>query len=64
MKNQPNKNHIFFRNLVVLSSIGIHDIEKEKPQRVIINAKLILDDPNTDLAIIKAEINITPINLI
>ena len=43
MKNQPNKNHIFFRNLVVLSSIGIHDIEKEKPQRVIINAKLILD---------------------
>ena len=38
--------------------IEIRDINGNK-----FNAKLILDDPNTDLAIIKAEIDITPINI-
>ena len=38
--------------------LEIRDINGNK-----FNAKLILDDPNTDLAIIKAEIDITPINI-
>ena len=38
--------------------IEIRDINGNK-----FNAKLILDDPNTDLAIIKAKIDITPINI-
>ena len=59
---------------IVISSLGhiltaSHVVKKAKTIEIRdINgnkfiAKLILDDPNTDLAIIKAEIDITPINI-
>ena len=52
--------HILTASHVVkkAKSIEIRDINGNK-----FIAKLILDDPNTDLAIIKAEIDITPINI-
>ncbi len=42
MKSHNPQNLIFFRNLIVQSSIGVHDEEKQNSQRVIINLELTL----------------------
>ena len=39
-----NQTYIYFRNLIVFSSIGIHDIEKTERQRVLLNVKLYLEN--------------------
>ena len=44
MQQSVTNTFIFFRNFVVLASIGIHDEEKVKPQRVFLNVKLFIDN--------------------
>ncbi len=43
MKTKTDATHIFFRNLVVVASIGIHEVEKKHRQRILLNIKIFLN---------------------
>ena len=38
------KQEIFFKNIELMCNIGVYKHEKEKPQRVIVNIKILLSD--------------------
>ena len=38
------KQEIFFKNIELMRNIGVYKHEKEKPQRVIVNIKILLSD--------------------
>ena len=41
---ENKKQEIFFKNIEIMCNIGVYKHEKEKPQRVIVNIKILLSD--------------------
>ena len=42
--SENKKQEIYFKNIELMCNIGVYKHEKEKPQRVIINIKILLSD--------------------
>ena len=42
--SENKKQEIFFKNIELMCNIGVYKHEKEKPQRVIVNIKILLSD--------------------
>ena len=41
---ENKKQEIYFKNIEIMCNIGVYKHEKEKPQRVIVNIKILLSD--------------------
>ena len=42
--SENKKQEIYFKNIELMCNIGVYKHEKEKPQRVIVNIKILLSD--------------------
>ena len=42
--SENKKQEIYFKNIELMCNIGVYKHEKEKPQRVIVNLKILLSD--------------------
>jgi len=42
--SENKKQEIYFKNIEIMCNIGVYKHEKEKPQRVIVNIKILLSD--------------------